>query len=273
LRLVNYIPFPIRQIMSDMAAGTESTARTNPMLEFSAGSMPMIRKIVEAFGWLMMAVLIFTAVTSIFGRADFLNEMAATENPAEAANAFDIRYWEHSLATWTHLIGGMLIMVIGPLQFLRPIRKNYTNFHRWSGRVFLLCGSMAALSGVFIGVFYPFAGLEAEGFNESMATAYFGAYTLFCLIKAYTSVRARDFGAHREWMIRSWALMLAIATERVMLGILMSNTNVGIEVLFGTTFWMAGVTNIAASEIWINLTRTPGNGARHWKDVDAKAAA
>ena len=72
-------------------------------------------------------------------------------------------------------------------------------------------------------------------------------------------------------MIRSWALMLAIATERVMLGILMSNTDIGIGVLFGTTFWMAGVVNIASSEIWINLTRTPGNGNRHWKDLDARA--
>jgi len=43
--------------------------------------------------------------------------------------------------------------------------------------------------------------------------------------------------------------------------------------LFGTTFWMAAVTNMAGAEIWIVLTRTPGNGARHWKDVDAKAAA
>ncbi len=49
----------------------------------------------------------------------------------------------------------------------------------------------------------------------------------------------------------------------------MSTTDIGISVLFGTTFWMAAVVNIAASEIWINLTRTPGNGHRHWKDLDS----
>jgi len=43
-------------------------------------------------------------------------------------------------------------------------------------------------------------------------------------------------------------------------------------VLFGTTFWMAGVINLSAAQLWISCTRTPGNGARHWKDMDAKTA-
>ena len=47
---------------------------------------------------------------------------------------------------------------------------------------------------------------------------------------------------------------------------------IDIAVLFGTTFWMAAVTNLGAAELWISFTRTPGNGARHWKDMDAKAA-
>ena len=95
----------------------------------------------------------------------------------------------------------------------------------------------------------------------------------FVLAKAYSTIRARNVRAHREWMIRSWALMLAIATERIMLAILIASTDIGVPVLFGTTFWMAGLVNIAASEIWINLTRTPGSSHRHWKDLDAVSAA
>jgi hypothetical protein len=73
-------------------------------------------------------------------------------------------------------------------------------------------------------------------------------------------------------MIRAFALMLAIATERLMLTAFMSTTDIGIAVLFGTTFWMAGVINLSAAQLWISCTRTPGNGARHWKDMDAKTA-
>ena len=65
--------------------------------------------------------------------------------------------------------------------------------------------------------------------------------------------------------------MLGIATERVILGIFMASTDIGMGVLFGATFWMAAVINISAAEFWIHLTRTPGNGARHWKMVDAQS--
>lgn len=255
--------------MTDMTANGGT-----PELEFSAPSARTLRKVLEIGGWLMMAVLIFTGLTAILGRGDFLIEASSQKftDPIEQFNPFDGRYVQFSPASWAHLVTGLLIFCLGPLQFIRGIRKNYLNFHRWSGRVWLLAGGIAAFSGGFIGIFQPFMGVEGQGFNESMATTFFAFYTLFCMFKAYTSIRAKKIGAHREWMIRSWALMLAIATERVILGILMANTEIGIGVLFGTTFWMAGVINIAASEIWINLTRTPGNGSRHWKDLDVKAA-
>ncbi len=114
-------------------------------------------------------------------------------------------------------------------------------------------------------------GVGGQGINEAMWTVFFSGYTLFCLYMAYSRIRSRMIPQHREWMIRSWAMMLAVTTERTILTILMSNTQINIAVLFGTTFWMAGVINVLAAEIWINLTRTPGKGLRHWKDVDARA--
>ncbi|MFT4861943.1 MAG: putative membrane protein [Pseudohongiellaceae bacterium] len=256
--------------MTDISIATATPTNT----DFSAAPWPLVRKVLEAIGWLVMAALLFTGITSVFGRADFLLTSMAQPiaEPSEVFNPFDIRYYEHYLATWLHLGPGLLIFCIGPLQFIRAIRKKYIKFHRWSGRVYIICGSIGALSGGFIGIFYPFAGIDGPGFSESMATLFLAVYTLITLYKAYTSIRRKQFGAHREWMIRSFGLMLAIATERVMLGVLMNTTDIGVEVLFSATFWMAGVVNISASEIWISLTRTPGNGARHWKDLDAKAA-
>lgn len=256
--------------MTDLA----SSAATPRSTEFSAAPWPLIRRVLEVLGWIIVAALLFTGITSVFGRADFLLGSMAQPiaEPSEVFNPFDIRYYEHYLATWLHLGPGLLIFCIGPMQFIRAIRKNYTNFHRWTGRVYIVCGGIGALSGGFIGIFYPFAGIDGTGFSESMATTFLALYTGFTLYKAYTSIRLKKFGAHREWMIRSFSLMLAIATERIMLSILMGTTDIGVEVLFAATFWMAGVVNITASEIWINLTRTPGNGAKHWKALDAQAS-
>jgi uncharacterized membrane protein len=257
--------------MTDISAAP-SSAKTP---EFSAAPWPAVRKALEIIGWLVVAVLLYTGLSSVFGRADFLITSFAQPiaDPRATFNAFDVRYYEHFLATWLHLGPALLIFTIGPMQFIPAVRKKWINLHRWSGRIFIACGVIGAASGFFIGALYPFMGLEGQGFNQSMATVVIAGYTLLCLYKAYSSIRRKQFGAHREWMIRAWTIMLAIATQRIMLGVLMSTTGVGIEILFGTTFWMAGLLNVTIGEFWISLTRTPGNGARHWKDLDAKAAS
>jgi uncharacterized membrane protein len=260
--------------MSDLTAGDAAPNKTQDGMGFSAAPMPAIRKSLEVIGWGLVAILVLTGLSAIFARTGFMvgafSEPIA--NPEEVFNAFDIRYYTNALATVLHLGPGFFVMVLGPLQFMRNVRKKHIKLHRISGRIFVLCGVIGAFSGIAIGVFDPFMGVGGQGFNESMATAFFSGFILLCLIMAIVRIKQRNFGQHREWMIRAFALMLAIATERLMLTVLMSTTEIGIPVLFGTTFWMAGVVNIGFAELWISLTRTPGIGAHHWKDIDAKAA-
>jgi len=254
--------------MPDVAAVTSAGAASPVVVDFSAGRLPQVRRVVEIIGWLLTALLIFVGVSSIIGRALFLSEAFA--NPEQDFNPFEIRYYQHYITAYFHLVLGLLIVILGPFQFIRGVRKRYLKLHRWSGRVFIFSGAIGAISGTIIGVFYPFMGLDGQGFNESMATAFFSAIILFSLFMAYYRIRSRAVAAHREWMIRAWALMLAIATERLLLLPLQTFSEADFGVLFGTSFWMAGAINLAAAEFWIHLTRTPGNGARHWKDVDAQ---
>ncbi|MEH6912096.1 MAG: DUF2306 domain-containing protein [Oceanicoccus sp.] len=238
--------------------------------DYSCHPWPKIRKHLEVLGWVLVIFLALTGLSSVIGRAYFL--ATAFANPEMKMNAFDVRYYVNHFAAISHLIPAAFIAILGPLQFIRPLRKKYLKAHRWSGRIYILSGALGAFSAIAIGVFNPFMGIGGQGFNEAMATAFLSALVLFCLYMAYSRIRYKMIGAHREWMIRSFALMLAIATERTILGALLFTTDVEIGVLFGTTFWMAAVINLAFAEIWIVITRTAGNGAQHWKDVDAKIA-
>ena len=114
--------------MTDMTAGAGV-----PNTDFSNPSARTLRKVIEVLGWLAMAVLIYTGLTALFERADFLIEASSVEytDPIETFNPFDGRYVQFSPASWAHLVTGLLIFGLGPLQFIRPIRKNYLNFHRW----------------------------------------------------------------------------------------------------------------------------------------------
>lgn len=49
------------------------------------------------------------------------------------------------------------------------------------------------------------------GANQAAATALFGTFFLFALVKGYRHARRREITLHREWMIRAFAIGLAVA--------------------------------------------------------------
>ncbi len=229
-----------------------------------------LRRVLERTGWVLVAVMLLVGLGSVIARMVFMGEAAAANEAAESYNAFDVRYVMNPLVTWLHLLPALGIALTGPLQFVRRVRTERRALHRLSGRIYLLCGVIAGLSGLYLGAVHPFSGWQGPGINEAIATIFFALFTLLCLYKAFAAVRQRRFAAHREWVIRSFAAMLGIATERILLGLMLTLTDLDIAVLFGLTFWMAAAINLPAAEYWLYLTRTPGNGVRHWKDLDRR---
>src|SRR6266704_1423701 len=60
--------------------------------------------------------------------------------------------------------------------------------------------------------------MSIGGANETAATTLYGAFFLIALARAYRYVRRREFVLHREWMIRAYAIGLAVATIRPIVG-------------------------------------------------------
>lgn len=254
---------------------TQLSTSTAVLPEKFDDSRRALRSLLERLGWAAVAVLVFTGLSALLGRAMFLIEALAMAplDPDAAFNAFDVRYYNNPIASFLHLVPGALVALLGPLQFIPSLRKEHLRWHRLSGRVYVVAGATGAITGFLIGALHPFMGFNGVGFNEAMATAFFSALVLFSLAMAIYHVRHKRIGLHREWMIRGFALMLAIATERLMLTAMMALLDIEIGILFGTSFWMAGLLHLAIAEYWISLTRTPAPGNRHWKDLDSRAAA
>ncbi|MBL6753959.1 MAG: DUF2306 domain-containing protein [Pseudomonadales bacterium] len=170
------------------------------------------------------------------------------------------------------MLFGLIVYVFAPFQFMTSIRKRFIGFHRWSGRAWMISGAAAGFTGAFFGVVWPFTGQQGFGLLQTGINAIIGPYTLFCLYKAYSNIRARNFGEHREWMIRTFALMLGVATQRVLMIILTVFTGIGREPMFAPAMIAGMIINIVVSEYWIAWTKTPGSGHRHWKDLDRRMA-
>lgn len=233
-----------------------------------------LRKVINFVGWPIVLLLLFVGLSSLYGRVSGMNAVFARDvaNPELGLNQFDVRYIQHYVTAAIHLVFGFIVYVFAPFQFMTSIRKRFISFHRWTGRAWLIGAAIAGFTGAFFGVVWPFTGHQEFGLLQTAINAIIGPYTLFCLYQAYRNIRARNFGAHREWMIRSFALMLGVATQRVLMLILIPLTGLPMEAMFASMMVLGMIINIGVAELWITLTRTPGSGHRHWRDLDKKNA-
>jgi hypothetical protein len=155
--------------------------------------------------------------------------------------------------TLIHIIPGFLFMVLGPLQFSSTMRAHYLKWHRRSGLVFLCCGAIIGVSALTMSFAMPAIG----GVNQAAATTLFGSFFLFALGKAYCHVLRQEIALHREWMIRAFAVGLAVATIRPIIGFFFATsrlTGLTPHEFFGTAFWIGFVLQLMAAEAWIRVT-------------------
>jgi hypothetical protein len=243
--------------------------------DFNTPMRRKMRKMLDIVGWAVVLLLLFVGLSSLVTRVVLLNSEFSKEvvNIGNGVSNFDIRYIQHYFVAGVHLLFGLIVYVFAPFQFMTSIRKRFIGFHRWSGRAWMISGAVAGFTGAFFGVVWPFTGHQGFGLLQTGINAIIGPYTLFCLYKAYSNIRARNFGEHREWMIRTFALMLGVATQRVLMIILTVLTGIGREPMFAPAMIAGMIINIVVAEYWIALTKTPGSGHRHWKDLDRRTAS
>ena len=179
---------------------------------------------------------------------------AAVANPRIAQlRATDDLFAAHPRLTLLHIIPGLLFMVLGPFQFSRAIRRKYPKWHRINGRIFVGCAYVVGVSALAMSVAMPAIG----GVNQAVATTLFGILFLIALTKAFRHILRGEIQQHREWMIRAYAIGLAVATIRPIIGFFFATsplTGLTPHEFFGTAFWLGFTLQAIAAEIYIRAT-------------------
>jgi hypothetical protein len=179
----------------------------------------------------------------------------AASNPTAAQfAALDDVFARYPVLTLIHIIPGVLFMVLGPLQFNATLRARHMQWHRWSGRVYLISSLIIGVSALVMSLAMPSIG----GVTQAVATTLFALIFLFALGKAYWSVLHRKIAQHREWMIRAFAIGLAVATIRPIIGLFFATSRLsGLtpDAFFGIAFWIGFVLHLIAAEAWVRWTR------------------
>lgn len=199
---------------------------------------------VLGWGWIVLSIV----VLFVFGGIR-IAETLATSPPTDA---FAVRYVQHPVVAFIHILPGLVFIVFAPLQFIKRIRRTSIGFHRKNGWMLV---PLAAVSGVYALV-AAFTLPAFGGWPTTTATVVFGIVFLYSLWRAVSHIRRREVQAHREWMIRMFSLALAVATIRALGGLAGAFFDMTLEESFGASFWLAFIINLSVAELWIRATRT-----------------
>ena len=130
------------------------------------------------------------------------------EIPLGAVPEDSLRVASVPVAFFLHALAGVLFGVLGPLQFVRALRRRFGALHRLTGRVFVLAGVGLALSGLALL-------LQVESIATGLldaARGVFGLALIAVLMLGVAAARAHALPRQRAWMIRAYAIGMGSGT-------------------------------------------------------------
>lgn len=116
----------------------------------------------------------------------------------------------YRLAFYTHIFTSLVVLFCGAVLFSNYILKNYAQIHRAFGKAYVALLLLFAAPSGLIMAFYANGGWPAKlSFLVLVPLWWWTTY------KGYQTARQRDFGEHKKWMMRSYALTLSAISLRI----------------------------------------------------------
>lgn len=155
--------------------------------------------------WLVPVGLILLALVPVLAGASRLLDLALAAPTADTA-----RFHAAPLPVALHIVSTTWFALAGALQFA-PAPRRRTRWHRWSGRVAVPMGVIAALTGLWMTLTYPWA--NADGAAVYLARLAFGSAMVVALVVGVTAIRKGDIATHKAWMLRGYAIGMGAGTQ------------------------------------------------------------
>ena len=195
-------------------------------------------------GWVIMTLLCVVVCLVV---ARYLTFDPEVYFPQQLEN-----YRRVEFALGVHVLCGMLALLIGPLQFVRRLRRRFVRVHRACGAVYLASATGLGVSGLIL------APTAYTGVGASAAFALLGLATLFTTWTALRMVLAGRYADHRRWMIRSFSLIMAGVMLRVWMPLYGVAAGLGLvgfsyETAYAVVAWLCWVPNLLLA-IWFTRT-------------------
>jgi len=159
-----------------------------------------------------------------------------------------IRHWE--MAFWTHVFTSMLPLLAGFTQFSPWILRKRPRIHRLMGKTYVLSVCFVTGPASLVMAFYANGGITSR-----IAFATLAILWLFTTAMGWRKISSRDWKAHREWMIRSYALTISAITLRVWNYLIVMAFAPPPMDTYRIVAWLGFVPNLIFAEWWIRKGR------------------
>ena len=158
--------------------------------------------------WLVPAALIALSFIPFLGGVIRLVGLAggAEITPENA------RFFAMPLPVVLHILGALPFCILGAFQFAPGFRRRRPGWHRLAGRLLVLCGLTAGLSGLWMTQFYPLSPQLQTSLLYSFRML-FGSAMVLSITLGLAAILRRDIARHRTWMIRGYAIGQGAGTQ------------------------------------------------------------
>jgi uncharacterized membrane protein len=161
----------------------------------------------------------------------------------------DPHFGRYILPLRLHIAGGIGALLAGPWQFSAKLRSRALNLHRWLGRFYLLEVALGSIAG------FAMALVSEAGLPTHLGFGILAVLWFFTGLQAWRRIIKGDVIAHREWMIRNFALTLAAVTLRNWLPLFLFGLHWPFPSAYITVSWLCWLPNLVVAEWLVRRSR------------------
>ncbi len=163
------------------------------------------------------------------------------------------RFFAAPIPVVLHIASVTLYSLLGAFQFAPGLRRKRPEWHRAAGCVLVVAGLVAALSGLWMAMFYAIVPADSPLLHA--LRLFFGSAMVLSIVLGTLAIRRRDVEQHQTWMRRAYAIGLGAGTQALTQLPLLLLYGAPNELTLALMMGAAWVVNLAVAEWLIRRER------------------
>lgn len=200
------------------------------------------------FQWSVWSIIVFlTVLTGWYVIGKIFSQPWGSESHIASLMFGDQKISNYMLLG--HIATACPCILIGPWLFLPQFRKKHMKWHRVLGFIYIFTIIPSAILGFVLAMHNEFGFWAKAGFG-SLAVTWFTTTVI-----GYQRVRQKQIFSHRRWMIRSYAVSIAVLSVRFLTAPPEGWTRLE---WFPFVTWLCWVPNLLAAEFYLYISDDKG---------------